>query len=127
MCSCSPLCICMCHANLGKVIWMPSSLKKEDQPFCRAFHNPFTVTYDLIECSDFTHIRNKFYTTTDVHTLFRGVDFSKIREYLKELGLYDKIWNIIYQDLYINMNIKSFSICTLFYLCTNIRQFVIPF
>ena len=45
----------------------------------------------LVECPDFTHIRNKFYTTTDVHTFFREVDFSKITEYLKELGLYDKI------------------------------------
>ena len=47
--------------------------------------------YVLIECSDFTHIRNKFYTTTDVRTLFREVDFSKITEYIKEIRLYDKI------------------------------------
>ena len=41
---------------------------------------------------DFIHIRiHKFYTTTDVHTLFGKVDIAKISEYLKELGLYDKI------------------------------------
>ena len=66
-------------------------LKKEDQPVCHACDSPFTVKYVLIECPDFTHIRNKFYTKTDVHTLFREVDFSEFTEYLKELGLYDKI------------------------------------
>ena len=73
--------------------WITHSylLKKEDQPFCRACHSPFTVEHVLIECPDFTHIRNKFYTTTDVHSLFREIDCSKITEYLKEVGLYDEI------------------------------------
>ena len=53
--------------------------------------NPFTVKHILVECSDFTYIRNKYYTTTDVHTLFREVDSSKITEYLKEIKLFDKI------------------------------------
>ena len=66
-------------------------LKKEDQPFCHACDNPFTVKHILVECSDFTYIRNKYYTTTDVHTLFREVDFSKIIEFLKEIKLFDKI------------------------------------
>ena len=73
--------------------WITHSylLKKEDQPFCHACDNPFTVKHILVECSDFTHIRNKYYTTTDVHTLFREVDSSKITEYLKEIKLFDKI------------------------------------
>ena len=60
--------------------WITHSylLKKEDQPFCHACESPFTVKHFLIECPDLTHIRNKFYTTTDVQTLFREVDFSKI-------------------------------------------------
>ena len=56
-----------------------------------ACDNPFTVKHILVECSDFTYIRNKYYTTTDVHTLFREVDSSKITEYLKEIKLFDKI------------------------------------
>ena len=70
--------------------WITHSylLKREDQPFCHACDSPFTVKHFLIECPD---LRNKFYTITDVHTLFREVDFSKITEYLKELGLYYKI------------------------------------
>ena len=73
--------------------WITHSylLKKEDQPFCHACDNPFTVKHILVECSDFTYIRNKYYTTTDVHTLFREVDSSKITEYLKEIKLFDKI------------------------------------
>ena len=68
--------------------WITHSdlLKKEDQPFCHACDSPFTVKHFSTECPDLTHIRNKFYTTTDVHTLFREVDFSKITEYLKDLG-----------------------------------------
>ena len=73
--------------------WITHSylLKKEDQPFCHACDNPFTVKHILVECLHFTHIRNKYYTTTDVHTLFREVDSSKITEYLKEIKLFDKI------------------------------------
>ena len=73
--------------------WITHSylLKKEDQPFCHACDNPFTVKHILVEWSDFTYIRNKYYTTTDVHTLFREVDSSKITEYLKEIKLFDKI------------------------------------
>ena len=73
--------------------WITHSylLKKEDQPFCHACDNPFTVKHILVECSDFTHTRNKYYTTTDVHTLFREADSSKITEYLKEIKLFDKI------------------------------------
>ena len=69
--------------------WITHSylLKKEDQPFCHACDNPFTVKHILVDCSDFTHTRNKYYTTTDVHTLFREVDSSKITEYLKEIKL----------------------------------------
>ena len=86
--------------------WITHSylLKKEDQPFCHACHSPFTMKHVLIECSDFTNIRNKFYAT-DIHTLFREIDISKITEYLKRLGLrpYDTIWSMIYQDLYIHL------------------------
>ena len=73
--------------------WISHSylLKKEDQPVCHACRCPFTVKHVLIECSDFTHIRNKFHTTTDVHTLFQKVDSSGITKYLKEIKLYDKI------------------------------------
>ena len=49
------------------------------------------IQHILMECPDFTHIRNKFYTTTDVRTLFREVGPSRIAEYLKELGIYSRI------------------------------------
>ena len=65
-------------------------LKKEDQSVCHTCDNLFTVTHILIECPDFTHIRNKFYTT-DVCTLFREVGPSRIAECLKEIGIYNKI------------------------------------
>ena len=71
--------------------WITHSylLKREDQPICHACYNPFTVKHILIECPDFTDIRNKFYTTPDVHTLFREIDSLQIAKYLKELRLYN--------------------------------------
>ena len=73
--------------------WITHSylLKKEDQPFCHTCDKPCIVKHILVECSDFTHIRNKYYTTNDVHTLFREVDSIKITEYLKEIKLFDNI------------------------------------
>ena len=73
--------------------WITHSymLKKEDQPVCHTCDNPFTVKHILIECPDFTHIRNKLYTKTDVRTLFREVGPTRIAEYLKEIGIYNKI------------------------------------
>ena len=82
----------MARLGMGHT-WITYSylLKKEDQPFCHACHSPFTVKHALIECSDFTRIRNKFYTTTDVHTLLREVHSKKITKYLEGIKLFDKI------------------------------------
>ena len=100
-------------------------LKKEDQPFCYACHSPSTVKHVLIELSDFTRIRNWFYTATDVHTLFREVDSSRITKYLQEIKPYDKIWNNIYENVSILVNMKFQDI--LLYLCTNIQLLIISY
>ena len=94
--------------------WITHSylLIKEDQPFCHACDNPFTVKHILIECSDFTHIRNKYYTTTDVHTLFRKVDSSKITEFLssRQTGIVDKQEFLIYIYIYIYIYIHLLTL-----------------
>ena len=96
-------------------------LKREHQPFCPACHSPYSVKHVLTECSDFTQIRNTFYTRTDIHTLFREIDNSKKTKYLKELGLYHKISIMIHQDLDIHLIIILFFHYTLsFQSCTNI-------
>ena len=82
----------MARLRIGHT-WITHSylLKSKDQPFSHACDSPFTVKHFLIECPDFTHIRNKFYTSTDVHTIFREVGPSRIAEYLKEIGIYNNI------------------------------------
>ncbi|GFS24537.1 RNA-directed DNA polymerase from transposon X-element [Elysia marginata] len=66
-------------------------LKGEQQPYCTACECPLTVKDILVECADFLLSRQKYYKTTNMHTLFREVKASQISEYLKEIGLYDKI------------------------------------
>ncbi|GFS11592.1 RNA-directed DNA polymerase from transposon X-element [Elysia marginata] len=48
-------------------------LKGEQQPYCTACECPFTVKHILVECADFLLSRQKYYKTTDMHTLFRQV------------------------------------------------------
>ncbi|GFR88427.1 ribonuclease HI [Elysia marginata] len=45
-------------------------LKEEERPQCVACDIPFTVKHFLVECSDFLPMRRKYYTTTDLYTLF---------------------------------------------------------
>ena len=60
----------------------------------RKTHSPFTVKHVLIECSDITHFRNKFYVYNNwcSHTFPRGWFLKNHRIPKKKLGLYDKIW-----------------------------------
>ena len=55
-----------------------------------AFAMPVTsLTMSNVTCSDFLHTRNKFYITNGIFKLFRDENTSEIKEYIKELGLYD--------------------------------------
>ena len=66
-------------------------LKNEDQPFCIGCNAPITVKHILTECSDFLDTRKSYYTETDMYRLFREVDPSKMVDYLKEIGIYQRI------------------------------------
>ena len=67
----------------------------EDQPFCHAFHSPYTVKHVLIKWSDFLQIRNKLYTMTNMPTLFfeRLIPW-KLQSISKTLDYYDKMWSL---------------------------------
>ena len=73
--------------------WITHSyiLNREEMPFCVTCDCPFTVKHFLVECSDLTLSRHKYYKTTDMHTLFREVSTSRICDYLKDVGLYGKV------------------------------------
>ena len=73
--------------------WLTHSflLKKEEQPYCHACDSLYTVKHILIDCSDFKDTRDKYYTANTIYRLFRDTDTSKILDYLKEIGVYNKI------------------------------------
>ena len=73
--------------------WLTHSylLKQEHAPFCFACDSLYTVRHILVECSDFADTRRKYYSTNDMGKLFREVDPSKLTEYLKEIGIYNRI------------------------------------
>ena len=73
--------------------WITHSflLKREEQPYCYACDSLYTVQHILVECLDFKDTREKYYKTTNMFGLFRDVDPSMIFEYLKEIGVFNKI------------------------------------
>ena len=48
-------------------------LKREEQPNCFWCDAPFTVRHILLECSDFSHIKNKYFHVDTIKHLFKDV------------------------------------------------------
>ena len=73
--------------------WITHSflLKREEQPYCYACDSLYTVQHILVECLDFKNTREKYYKATNMIRLFKDVDPSMIFEYLKEIGVFNKI------------------------------------
>ena len=53
-------------------------LTNEQPPFCISCNEPFTVKHFLITCTEFNHIRNKYYTAKTVKELFSDTSSDKI-------------------------------------------------
>ena len=60
---------------------------------------PLTVKHILIMCKDFNEIRNKYYMTEMIGTLFRYVPPWSILEFMKETGLFKHIWAKTQHDM----------------------------
>ena len=67
-------------------------LKKEDPPECIACQLPLTVEHILLSCVDFMLIRHKYFTCTTLANLFTNVPSRTIVDFIKEIGLYHKVW-----------------------------------
>ena len=68
-------------------------LKGEDRPWCMACDEPFTVKHFLLDCIDLLPSRDNFYRdVTSLKNLFETIHIYKILDYLKDIGLYNKIW-----------------------------------
>ena len=69
-------------------------LKQEPQPLCLTCHTTCTVKHILIECRAFAVIRKQFFKVNSLIYLFKNVKIDDIMSFLRETGLYQKIWRI---------------------------------
>ena len=63
----------------------------KDQPWCHACDHPSTVKHFLLDCTDLTEIRNKYFQCNSLENLFTNVPTSCIFSFLKEINLFHKI------------------------------------
>ena len=66
-------------------------LKNEQAPFCIPCNEPFTVKHFLITCAEFNHIHTKYFNIKTVKDLFNDIPTNKIINFLKEIGLFNKL------------------------------------
>ena len=66
-------------------------LKNEQPPFCIPCNEPFTVKHFLVTCVEFNYIRSKYFNVKSIKELFNDMPTQKILDFLKEIGLFNKI------------------------------------
>ena len=66
-------------------------LKREEPPYCFGCDAPFTVRHILLECSDFSHIRNKHFHVDTITKLLNDVPIDNVLLVLKEINLFNKL------------------------------------
>jgi hypothetical protein len=81
----------VCHARIGHTLLTHSYLRKGDQPECIPSQCELTVKNILIDCIDFSLIRQKYFKVKSLRELFDTLDTCGILKYLKEIGLYYKL------------------------------------
>ncbi|MEN8173077.1 MAG: reverse transcriptase domain-containing protein [Chloroflexota bacterium] len=63
-------------------------LKGEPRPMCIPCQSPLTTRHILLDCIDFAHIRQNYFTTDTLRELFETYHPDHILGYLKEIGLF---------------------------------------
>ena len=63
-------------------------LRRELPPVCVACFCPLTVKHILVECIDFSPIRQQFYNVSSMKDLFVNTDSNKIISFLQAVGLF---------------------------------------
>ena len=66
-------------------------LKNEQAPFCIPCNELFTVKHFLITCAEFDYIRTKYFNVKTIKELFNDIPSKKMLDFLKEIGLFNKI------------------------------------
>lgn len=70
-------------------------LRKEEPPECTGCKQPLTVEHILLNCLDFNIVRPKYFTCTTLADLFSNVPSRAIVDFIKEIGLYHKVWILL--------------------------------
>ena len=58
----------------------------------RSFILHLTIKHILLDCIDFQPIRDKHYSAENMYNLFDTVRIDSIIAFIKEIGLYNKLW-----------------------------------
>ena len=69
-------------------------LKQEQQPQCLTCQTTCTIRHILVECRAFAVIRKRFFKVNSLIDLFENVKIDYVLSFLRETGLYQKIWLI---------------------------------
>jgi hypothetical protein len=83
--------VVLCRARIGHTHLTHSYLLKgEDQPECIPCQCALTVKHILIDCVDFSVIRQNYFNVKSLKELFDTIDTRVLLKYLREIGLYYK-------------------------------------
>ncbi|KAJ8018750.1 hypothetical protein HOLleu_43071 [Holothuria leucospilota] len=63
-------------------------LHGDERPYCIPCDCAVTVSHILVDCYEYSHVRQKYYAVPDLKTLFEQTDPSLILGFLKESKLY---------------------------------------
>ena len=66
-------------------------LKQEQQPRCSTCQMPCTIKH-VLECKAFNDTRKHYFHANIMKDLFKNVHMDDVLSFLKEIGLYQKIW-----------------------------------
>ena len=95
--------LCIGHTRLTHAF----ILKQEPQPQYLTCQITCMVKHILIECRAFTVIRKRFFKVTSLTKLFENVKIDDVLSFLRETGLYEKIWEL--NGLIIRKQMKSYT------------------
>ncbi len=63
----------------------------EDVPRCVACDCNLTVEHILIECGDFSEVRQRYHDAGSLQQLFQETNVTSVFDYLREIGLFYRI------------------------------------
>ena len=80
------------HRNRdAEITYEPIYLLSVEPPMCMGCDQHLTVKHILLTCSDFTEMRESYFTTQTLSMLFQDISPEKIFKFLKEINIFGKI------------------------------------